>query len=360
MLSASAAYRLAIPRVHKRVNRLSAFTPDGTVLLDSIPVGGGNVVAQLSSRVSRTATFTTSDDYFPVFATDPLSPSHAIVRIDSGIGYPSGEEEVFPVFTGRIWQASRAANGQVTFRADDLAAEVIAAGFEKPVNSQFGASCVAEIQRLVLDAWQWATFGSDDVTDATVPKLTWDDDRGKACDDMAAIVGGRWYTLGDGSFVVRRNNYDLSSPLYELTDGPGGTLSAAATTVTADGAYNSVVVVSERPDNAAPIRVVERNENGLSPYRWGGFFGKKVRQIRSQSALSTAEAQILARSQLAAATALTRQWQLSCTPDATLEPGDVFAPSWRGVSDVQVIDSITYPLDASSSMTLSGRSTVDA
>lgn len=358
MLTGSPAYRLALPLTHKRVSRFTARTPGGTLLAEDIPIGGGQVTAQLASRVTRTATFTASDEWFPVLTSDPLSPAHAIVTIKAGIGYPSGEEELFPVFTGRVYSADRGADGQVTFRADDLAADVLAADFEQPENSQPGNSCVAEIQRLVLAGYEWAVFGSDDVDDAKVPRLSWDDDRGKACDDLASVVEGRWYALGDGSFVVRRYAYPDGTPVIQLHDGEFGTLSAARTTVTADGAYNSVVVTAERLDGGNPIRIVERNENTLSPYRYGGDFGRRVKKVRMQSAAAVVDAQRVAVSQLEAASALTRQWSLSCVPDMTLEPADVIGVEWRGVRDVQIIDSITYPLSPTAAMTVSTRSSL--
>lgn len=359
MLPASPAYRISLGNAHHRISRFTSRMPDGTLLARDIPIGGGEVRAQLASRVTRTASFTASDEWFPVSTSDPLSPTQAIVTIESGIEYPTGEQEFFPVFTGRVYEASRARNGQVTFRADDLAAEVLAADFEKPVNSQYGGSCVAEVQRLITDGWTTATFGTDDVLDAVVPKLSWDSDRGKACDDLATVVEGRWFTLGNGDFVVRRYGYTDLTPVSTLTDGPTGILTSATTVVTADGAYNSVVVTSERVDGGNPIRVVERNLNALSPYRWDGPFGRRVRNIRSQTSLTVAEAQRVARSQLSAASALTRQWSLQMVPDVTLEPGDVIAVEWRNVTDMQVIDSIVYPLSPQTPMTIESRSSID-
>ena len=358
MLTSSAAYKIARRQSYHLISRFTSRMPDGTLLAQNIPIGGGSVRAQLASRVTRTATFSASDEWFPVSETDPLSPAHAIVTIETGLEYPTGEQEFFPVFTGRVYDAVRGRDGQVTFRADDLAAEVLAADFERPVNSQRGGSCVAEIQRLITDGWPTATFGSDDVDDAVVPALSWDDDRGKACDDLAEVVEARWFALGDGDFVVRRYAYTDLTPVVTLLDGPAGDLTSAKTTVTADGAFNSVVVTSERVDGGDPIRVVERNLNSLSPYRYGGPFGKRVRKIRSQASLAVSEAQRVARSQLAAASALTRQWDIDMIPDMSLEPGDVVAVEWRDVKDVQVIDNITYPLSPTASMKLNTRSSI--
>lgn len=360
MLPSSATYALALPRSHKRVFTFTSRTPDGTVLAENVQIGGGQITAALTSRVTRSATFTASSDWFPVLPTDPLSPYHAIVEISAGIGYPNGDSEMFSIFKGRVYNASRATNGQVTFRADDLAAEVVAADFEIPENSQLGSSTVFEIQRLITDAYPYATFGTDDVDDARVPPLTWDDDRGKACDDLAAALEGRWYTLGNGDFVVRRYAYTDMTAVKLITDGDGGTLSTASTVVTADDAYNSVVVTSERVDGGEPLRVITREDNPLSPAYFGGNFGKRVRKVRSQSALTITGVQATSRAQLAASTALSRQWSVTCVPDMSLEPGDVVQLSSRGVQDVVAIDSLTYPLSPQTAMSFTARSSIEA
>lgn len=359
MLTSTPAYKLALRVPHHRVSRFTVRTPDGVLLADDVPIGGGQVTARLTSRVSRTATFTASDEWFPALDTDPMSPYHAIVQINAGIAYPSGEEELFPVFTGRVYDATREADGQVSFRADDLAADVLTAAFEKPENSVLGASTVTEIRRLITAAYDWATFGPDDVEDAVVPKLAWDDDRGKALDDLSSTVEGRWFVLGDGSFVVRRFNYTGQPSVIVMTDGETGTLTSARTTVTADGSYNAVVVLAERPDTATPISVTERDRNPLSPAQHGGLFGRRVLKIRSQESLAFFDAQRVARSQLAASAALQRQWNVSCLPDMTLEPGDVADLEWRGLRDTQVIDTIVYPLSPQTPMSFTSRSTVE-
>lgn len=360
MLPSTPAYKIALPLTHHRVSRFTVRTPEGDLLAEDVPIGGGQVNARLSSRVTRTATFTASAEWWPVLATDPLSPFHAIVTIETGIAYPSGEPEFFPVFTGRVYEAAREADGQVSFRADDLAADVLAADFEQPENAQLGASTVAEMERLITAGYEWAVFGPHDVTDARVPKLAWDDDRGKALDDLSTTVEGRWFVLGNGSFVVRRLNYTDLTPVATLTDGFGGTLSAARTTVTADGAYNSIVVLAERPDTATPIRVTERVLNPADPAFYGGLFGRRVRKIRAQEALAFFDAQRVARSQLAASSALQRQWSVTCVPDMTLEPGDVVDLEWRTFQDTQVIDTIVYPLSPQTPMSFTARSSVIA
>lgn len=366
MLPSTALYKSVIHTPHKRQAYIDVYDIDGNIRALAVPIVGGSVQANLTDRVTRTATFvlagqqsTLSDtDWFPRTVDDPFSPYRAVVRIHAGLTYGNGTDEVFPVFTGRVYEANRNADGSITFRADDLAADVVACRFEQPVNSRTGTSTVAEIQRVILQALPQAVFGTNDVTDTDVPKLTWDEDRGQALDDLSEAMGARWYTLGDGSFVIREFVYAVATPVQTLIDGPGGLMSSASTTITRDGTANSVVVVAERMDGTDPVRYVARDGNPLSPTLFTGPFGKVVQVIKVQTPLSTTAAQKLARTQLKAATALTEQWSANVVPDYTLEPGDTVRLGYRGLMTDQVIDTITYPLMTNNPMQLSTRSSV--
>lgn len=358
MLTSTPAYKLARTFTNQRKFTFDVRTLEGEPLLADVPILSGDVAASLTSRVTRDATFFVSDEFFPRTATDPLSPFHAIVSIKAGVQYPDGTTEIFPVFVGRIYSITRVADGSVRCRADDLAADVVAAQFEVPQNSQRGASVLDQIEALIRDALPTATFGTHDVDDAPVPSLTWDADRGKALDDLAAAVSGRWYALGDGSFVVRRYPYITDQVDIEISDGPEGTVITADQTISADETANSVVVISERADGAAPIRVIARNEEPESIARFGGPFGKRVMTVKVQTPITTSEAQQVAVQQLASASALTEQWNVSMVPDMTLEPSDVVGITWRGIRSVQVLDTVTYPLSPASEQRLTARSAV--
>lgn len=358
MLPSSAQYKNVLHTPHRRAAYIDVYDIDGNIRQLGIPILEGTVTANLTNRVTRSTNFDLPDAYFPLDVNDVMSPYRAVVKIFAGTGYGDGTEEVFPVFTGRVYQADRNANGSVTFRADDLAADVVACRFEQPVNSNTSAMAVSEIHRLILAAVPQATFGTDDVEDTLTPKLTWDEDRGQALDDLSEAMGARWYSLGNGDFVIREFIYAVGTPVQTFADGPSGLMSAAQVTVTRDGTANSVVVVAERMDGTDPVRYVARDGNPSSPTLFGGPFGKVVQVIKVQTPLSTTAAQKLARTQLAAATALTEQWTVDVVPDYTMEPGDTAHLEYRGLETDQIIDAITYPLMTQRSMRLSCRSSV--
>jgi hypothetical protein len=122
----------------------------------------------------------------------------------------------FPVFTGHLDTVSLAKKGDVAVGAYDLAADVIAAGFETPTNSSAGVKLLTQYQTLIKGALTNPTFGTSDATGSTMPALIWESDRGKALDDVASAAGMIWYPLPDGSFVMRlrtRHGTDLADPL---------------------------------------------------------------------------------------------------------------------------------------------------
>ncbi len=360
MLPTSAQYLQALPYPHRRETRVQVF--HGATLVgdsDTDPVLlplSGEVAASVTSRVTRHLRMTADPSLYPFTPTDLLSPEIAILKIFSGIGYPNGSREIFPVFTGRVQDVRRDGDGSVVIDADDLARDVIEFEFENPQPSNAGSLVTAQIRTLIKQALPTATFGADDANVATTPTVVWDQDRGQALDDLAFAAGGRWYALGDGSFVTRRYPYQQTVPVVTITDQSGGTNVTADRAVTRDGVRNSITVSSERMDGSPPIRATVRDTNPSSPTFFGGPFGRKTRIIKVQTPLTSAEAQAMARSELAASIALGAQWAIQCVPNYAIEPGDCALVSYRGISEVQIIDAVTYPLMTDGDQRIASRS----
>lgn len=346
MLSASFNYLQALrSRVIHPAFRLDLYDDDGDVLAQDVKILGGSVQARLEQRVTRTAQVTVESEWWPASPTDPLTPYQTIAKIYAGYAYGDGSKELFQLVEGRVGQLVRNANGTVTARIDDRAADVVAFNFESPKNSS-RIPVINQIQNLITEVIPGAVFGPHDVsTTQMTPKLTWDESRGDALDTLAGALGARWYQLGNGSFVVRRLPYDVGTPVADIFDGPAGLLIDGEPSFTRDGAANSVTVVVERADGGVPFRVTARDTAATSPTRFDGPFGRVSKIVKVQTALTNGQALSLARSELNAATALSSQWTASCAPDYRLEPADTVRLRSRGVQSTQLIDSITYPLD---------------
>lgn len=359
MLPSTTTYKAAIHRPHKLAVEVDLYAgPGGPKIENDVPIFGGAISAALTHRVTRSGSFILGPEFWPTSATSVLTPYQTVAVIRAGMTYGDGSKEMFPVITGRVGEVSRNADGSVSARVDDLAADVIAFQFEQPRNSDT-STITGQIRRLILDALPSATFGVDDVVDATTPKLTWDEDRGDALDKLAEAVGGRWYALGNGDFVVRAYPYDVGTVVQDVVDGSGGLLVTGAPTITRDEASNSVTVVVERFDGGTPFRVTARDNSPTSPTRFDGPFGRVSKIIKVQTPLTPGQATVYARAQLNASTALSSQWEITMVPDYTLEPGDTIRATSRGVSEVQLIDRITYPLQPAT-MSLGTRAYVRA
>lgn len=355
MWPTNATYQAAIRRPHKRAVEVDVYDIDGVPRALGLRPVSGSVSASVNNRVTRSATFSLTRPDYPLNADDPLSPEFAVVVIRAGIEYGDGSKELFPVFTGRVWDATLEPAGTVRFECDDLAADVIGYRFEQPRTTQ-SPTTLGEIQVLIREALPQAVFGTHTVTDQPTPQsLTWDEDRGDALDDLAESLGGRWFARGDGSFVVAPFDYEPDAVAQTLHDGPGGLLLQASIPRSRSGVANSVVVVSERTDGSAPVRVPARDTTPGSPTLFGGKFGRVSQIIKVQTPLSFPQAQTLARTQLRASIALRRQWSANVVPDMSLEPGDTVDLSFMDVRDVQVIDQITYPLDTRTPMRIDTR-----
>lgn len=360
MLTASTLYRQALPNPTRRVTRVEVFHSGSRVGdFTSGLLVGGSVTARLTAQVTRNLTMQLDPAYYPALPSDLFSAEQAIVKVSCGIGYPDGSREIFPIFTGRVYDVVEDPDGGVTVLGEDRAAEVLDFPFEQPVASLTGEPITSEIRRLIVQAIPDAVFGTNNVTDSAVPQLVWDDQRGKALDDLATAVQGRWYTLGDGSFVVREYPYVGGTPVVSLLDQSGGVNITARVAKTRRGVANSVTVISERMDGTTPIRVTQRQSDPASPFYFGGPYGQVSEVIKVQTPLTAAEAQALAQARLMAAQALAEQWQIGCVPDYTLEPGDTVHAEYRSHSSNQVIDSITWPL-AQGDMTLQTRASIAA
>ncbi|MEU7010359.1 DUF5047 domain-containing protein [Streptomyces sp. NPDC046332] len=354
VLPTTAVYQAVLRQPHKRFARVDVTDIDGVPRASLLRPLAGSVTASLTQRVTRSATFSMPFEFYPATADDVLSPEHAVVHIRAGIEYGDGSVELFPLFVGRVTDAVAADDGSVDFTCDDLAQDVIGYRFEQP-RTTAAPTTLAEIESLIIEALPQATFGTHTVTDQPTPTLTWDEDRGQALDDLANSLGGRWYALGNGNFVVRPFNYTLGTVAQTMIDGPGGLLTTATVGRSRAGAANSVVVVSERPDGTPPIRVPARIISPADPLFFGGKFGRMSQIIKVNTPLSATQAQVLAQTQLAAAASLAEQWAVTVVPDHSLEPGDTVDLGHRSLAATQIIDSITYPLGTTEDMAITTR-----
>lgn len=323
---------------------------------------GGNVSANLGSRVTRTATFNCHEDLYPVLETDPLNPYGPIIRIYAGIEFGDGSRKYsWQVFGGRIqstvWDSD---NGTCQVTCYDFAADVIDNGFLQPVNSSVGALATNQIRELILGGYPNATFGTDDVFNVSMPQLTWESDRGQALDEVAKSLGALWYELATEQFVTRRLPWTVpGDPVVILRSGQGGHIVTARATRSRDEVYNAISVTGERADGTIPVYATSLDNNPASPTYVLGPFGRRTRPSHLQTPTTQGQVQSIANDLLQSSKALTESWDLAIIPDASLELGDVIGIEvGKRTGVVQVVSAFTFPLGFSGPMAVSCRAQV--
>jgi hypothetical protein len=328
----------------------------------------GSIRATLNSRVARTLTMNVPAWLYPYEDDDLLDPFGTHLRCFRGVRYGDGSVDEFPIFSGPLKRVTPQVGDVATVTANDLANEVILAGFIGPSQSDAGADVVAEFQRLVSGGYPAATFGTSDTFPNTVPALSYDTDRGAALDALAKASGAFWYPLADGRFVIRRIPWTVPLSMQPLRMGSGdepsigtaGTVTSAWPDRGNDGVVNRLVISVERPDGSAPVFAVVQDDDPTSKTWIGGPYGVKAVTIRLTSADNAATALSAAKAAFARAKARTEAWRINCVPDASIELGDAIGLYWRGRFKLQLVAGYTMPLEPNGVMAIDGRDLVDS
>lgn len=362
-------YREALAAPHEAYARVevwrSGILVDELVWVDrsapydtSVPVFfDGSIRATLASRVTRQLSLTVPAYLYPWKTTDLLNPYGTELRVFKGIRYGNNSPDEFAAFVGTVEQVKPARLGTVQIDAADTALRVAGAGFQSPMASQTGSTLIDEFERLVLDAYPGATFGTHSAITTAVPQLTYDSDRGSALDSLAKAASANWYTLSDGRFVLRVLPWTepVAVTPVPLADGDGGVLINAYPVRSTTGIYNQVTVLSDRPDGGAAIFATASDTDPTSPTFIDGPFGVRSVQARTTGAQNQGQLTALAAALLVRAKTLTESWQVETIPDASIELGDALDISFQGHRAVQFVAGFSMPLNPGGSMQIDCR-----
>jgi hypothetical protein len=323
-----------------------------TGAVTDVPINAGTVSASQTQRVTRTAELTVDAGVTDAGLLNPLTD---LVAIYSGVDQV-GE---VPLFTGRPLSTVDTTAGKVTVHCSDRGAELVAAAFDRPWNTYAGRPMATEIGLIVADVDPtWGVDTSRAPTTA-VPTLIWEDDRGKALDDLAAALNCVLQGDRTGGFVLYPNPYTLDpalvTPVGSVADGAGGVLVDVSHTRSREQIVNSVTVVAERTDGSVPIRVTVRDTDPASATRWGGPFGKAARIVKNRQLSNVDDATRFATRILRQSLALSRSWQISLPHYPLYDPGDVLAVTYRGELTVQVVETVRHNLLADAATQLTTR-----
>ncbi len=355
-------YRALLAGPHHPLSYIQVWR--GGVRLDTygdagVPFFTADVSASLSSQVTRQLSLSLDGALWPA-TEDPLelfNPYGNEIRAWYGVYAGAGVPYVWQVFRGQIDSVSLETDGQLLVNCVDRAAAVKDVGFVRPENSQLGTTVIAEYKRLVSDAVPDAVFGTFDNIITVTPSLTWENDRGGACDDLADAAGAFWYALADGDFVLRFIPWAVNqTSVITLSDGEGGTLIGATPSKSRSDVFNQVTVMGERINGQDPLFATAEDSNPSSPTFTGGDFGVRSKQFSVQGINTASQCLSLARTALKISKSLTQQWDVNSINDAALELGDAVTINARGLPEVtQVVTSFNLSLLADSAMSIQFR-----
>lgn len=324
---------------------------------EGLPKYGGAVSATLMSQVSRQLSLSTDGTLFPDDEDDLLAPWGNELRVYHLVEAGAGVPYEFQTFRGRINDVQLNDEGDLAIQCLDRGADVNDSQFSVPENAIVGATVTSEFRRLVSQGVLDAEFGDFDFITEVTPVLTWEWDRGAACDDLAAAGNAFWYALANGDYVMRYIPWTVNQvPLLTLSQGEGGILTTAVPALSRENVFNVVTVVGERADGTGPVWSVLADNDPASPTYVDGGFGRKGKLINLQTVITSGQAQVLARAALRQAKSLTRSWSMTLPADPSIELGDCFSIVARGLGpDVQVVNQFELPLLGSTEMSMNTR-----
>lgn len=364
MLATSTLSLAALSKPHAVYTRVEVWR-DGVQLLDHLPIIDGSVRATLQSRVTRELDLTVGPEWFPESASDMLAPFGTELRAWRGVsigGVTNHPSYVWPVFRGPLDKVTWTTRGGVRLTCVDLAGDVASSDFLAPLSVAAGDRLHRKYRELVSEANESAEFDEFTLQDRILPGLTWDENRGKALDDLAGAAGGFWYALADGTFTLRPVPWVYSDGVVDLEIGPNGApiLRDAGIEYSREGVYNMIVARAERTDGSAPARYVTRITDPASPIRFDGPYGRRVLHQSVQGTGNAAGLQIVAETLKQRSQALAETWTAAISPFPPLELGDllyldVLGPTNKRRRGHQVVAGFNLPLVGDGDMGLTLR-----
>jgi hypothetical protein len=346
----SGAAQLLLTTSHGVGIRATAYTATfGTIT--GFPVVGGTVTVDAHSQIRRSATVEIGDPaLWPDDATDALSPLGSELAIEYGIAIPGQGVEWVPVIQGVITDVEHtrptdSARSAISVRLADRSLKVSQARFDQPVQTVSGATCVAEIRRLITEVLPSATV--TDLTGSAMAAAQMEVERERWADGiekLADALGAEVFCNPVGVFIIRPTPLITAPPVWVVSGGDGGLLVEINEKTTREWTYNRVVASGQRVDGTPPVWAVVSDTDPASPTNVGGAFGVKTRFYASSLLTTTPQATTAAQALLARTIGMQGTITFSTIVNPALDAGDVVLLRDRGQVSAHIIDSVTVPL----------------
>jgi len=329
------------------------------LLAEDIPAVNASEELDATLRVPERLTFEVpvvadAVSWVPTSFSSPLGAYGQRITAQIGLGVGSGAIEWMNrgVF---LLESAETAGNSISVEAVGLLQLVDEAELATEYQPKASAT-LKTILRAMVEPGITIDFDSAP-TDRTAPTgITWSDSR---LDNVYSVLDA-WPAQAriteNGHLEVTAVPSDPTTVdvVFDFTDGTGGTAMEYNTSITRDGAFNSVVAKGQYPDTAGAkagqeIIATSYDTDPDSPYRYGGPFSPYLVPFGYESPLMTT----LAKVQEAGNTRLrtlrlkaSRTVQITCVPHPALQLGDaVSVTSIRLGLDGEVgrIQAMTLP-----------------
>lgn len=347
MYPVSLRFLARLAESHEPVTRVQLFQTDGRVV--PIEHTGGSVSVDRASAVRRTCTVICADPaLIPRLPRDQLATYGARLRIERGVSYGDGSQELVPLGVFRLDTVDGdVSGGPVNLQGKSLECVVADDKFTAPyvATGTVVGAVTALIQRSLPDA----TVLSQ-ITDAPIGSRVFDveADPWAGAQEIAAAAGAEVYTNADGVFVIAElPDIQTTPPVWAIEAVEGGVYISGNRAMSSDGVFNGVLARGENTsDSVAPVQYLATDDDPNSPTYWGGPFGHRPMFYGSSTLITREACAQAALLKLAEAKAPNASGDISSLPNPALEPGDVVRVTHEdGTRELHQVASFSVPLD---------------
>ena len=359
MRARSADFDAAVARSHQIATRVDVLYNRLPVATDLKLISGSVTLDRTAAQRGRCSVVLAEPLMIPSSTGGTLTPYGYELAISRGVRYPSGVVELIPLGVFPIQTSSLDGVTRLTsIEAIDRSQMVADARLEDAVSIAQGTNYATAIQTIIANAVSGLTFNFT-ATSYTTPALVFEAqaDRWATVLNMATSIGCELFFDGTGVPTLRPEPTFSALPVWTLSEGEGGLLTAAALAMDRGPAYNAVIATGENSSLGTVPRGTWYDTDPSSPTLYGGPFGKKPRFFPSVFLTTNDQATSAAASIGTAQKGVARSLTLAAVPNPALEPGDLVLIKRQaiGINEVHSLDAITYGLTADAPMTASSR-----
>lgn len=280
-------------------------------------------------------------------AIDMLSRPGVGVRVSVGIGF-GGTVHWVPVHWGCVFTRGRSmTSAAIDVTSTDMFTRLKRARFLSPRASTRGSTVPLQIFELARERIRWAGAVDESHVAPAVAPVTWDTDRDKAIEDLAASAGLEAFWRPTGDIVVR--------PVRSITMRPdahirqGVSLADASWTQSSETVINAVRAHSDS-SNGAGFSGVSIDADPTSPTFVDGEFDMNVAYYSSELFTSNAQCRQAALAQRLLQSRNVETVEVTCALMPWLETGDRINVSVEGRLFQGVATNISFDCFGASMM----------